>query len=132
MRFVRPGPRLLVALLAASALLATSAAASPPPSYSYHDIAFVTVIGHGSVRSLPNGIRCPGACRAVFVRGTHLRFVPRAAAGWRFVAFRSRWCGDGSRPRCAFDLISPHECDGGACPLGAFGVRVIFARKAAT
>ncbi len=127
-----PGPRLLGALLAASALAATSAAASPPPSYTYRDIAFVTVVGQGSVRSLPAGIHCPAACRAVFVRGTHVRLLPRAAAGWRFVAFRSRWCGSGSRPHCAFDLISPHECDGGACPLGAFGVRAVFARKAAT
>jgi hypothetical protein len=129
-RFVRPGPRLLGAVLVASALLAASAAASPPPSYTYRDIAFVTVIGKGSVSSRPVGIHCPGACRAVFIRGTHVRLVPRADAGWRFVSFRSRWCGSGSRRNCAFDLSSPHECDGGVCPLGAFGVRVIFARKA--
>ena len=117
--------------LLASAFLASPSFASPSPHYVFRDVAFVTLVGRGSVRTVPTGIRCPGACRASFVRGTHLRFVPAAAPGWRFVAFRSKWCGTGSLPRCAFDLVSPHECDGGACPVGAFGVRVLFVRKVA-
>jgi hypothetical protein len=105
----------------------TSSLASANPHYTFRDVAFVTVVGHGSVRSVPRGIRCPDACRAVFLRGTHLRLVAQAAPGWRFVAFRSKWCV-GAPGACAFDLTSPHACDGGACPLGAFGVRAIFAR----
>lgn len=114
-------------LVAAAVLAPSSSFASPPPNHSFHDVAFVTVIGHGSVRSVPRGISCPGACRAVFLRGTHLRLVAHAASGWRFVAFRSKWCSGAPRS-CAFDLVSPHDCDAGMCPLGAFGVRVIFAR----
>jgi hypothetical protein len=48
--------------------------------------------------------------------------------GWQFSGFRSRWCGTGLRRTCGMDLVSPHDCDGGMCPLGAFGVRAIFVR----
>jgi len=94
----------------------------------FHDVAFVTVIGHGSVRTEPRGISCPSVCRALFLRGAHVRFLAHAAAGWRFVGFRSEWCGGGTRSRCAFDLVSQHECVGGNCPVGAYGVRAIFGR----
>jgi hypothetical protein len=121
----------LVALLAACfAALAVSSASASPPQYVYRDVALVTVFGHGSVRSLPHGIACPQRCRALFVRGTHLRLYARAAAGWRFVGFSSKWCSGGRlRPSCAFDLVSPHDCVGGACPIGAFGVRARVVRE---
>jgi len=114
----------LVACVLAS-LLASSSLASPP--YAGRDVAFVTLFGHGTVRSVPRGIRCPGSCRAVFARGTHLQLYATPTKGWRFVGFDSKWCG-GIQQSCAFDLVSPHDCVGGACPLGAFGVRVTFVR----
>jgi hypothetical protein len=114
-------------VLAVFGLLATSSAASPPPTYVFRDVAFVTVIGHGSVKSTPRGIHCPGVCRATYVRGTHMSFKAAAAPGWRFRYFSSTWCG-GHRRTCAFDLVSSHDCVGGACPLGAYGVRAVFVR----
>lgn len=114
-------------VLAVFGVLATSSAASPPPAYVFRDVAFVTVIGHGTVRSTPRGIHCPGACRAIYVRGTHVSFKETAAPGWRFLYFSSTWCG-GRHRRCAFDLVSSHDCIGGACPVGAFGVRAVFVR----
>ena len=115
-------------VLAVFGVLATSSAASPPPTYVFRDVAFVTVIGHGSVRSTPRGIRCPGDCRATYVRGTHVSFKAAAAPGWRFLYFSSTWCG-GHRRNCAFDLVSSHDCIGGACPVGAYGVRAVFVRQ---
>jgi hypothetical protein len=114
-------------VLAVFGILATSSTASPPPTYVFRDVAFVTVIGHGSVRSTPRGIHCPGACRATYVRGTHVSFKASASPGWRFLYFSSTWCG-GHRVKCAFDLVSSHDCVGGACPVGAFGVRAVFVR----
>jgi hypothetical protein len=118
-------PRLLAVVLAAF-VLAGSSAASTSPAYVYRYVAFTTVTGHGTVRSVPSGISCPKTCRALFVRGTHLRLIATAAAGWSFTGFDGTWC---KGTRCAFDLVSPHDCVGGACPLGAFGVRVAFVRS---
>lgn len=127
MHFVTTG-RLLV-LLALTAALAVAGAPSASPAYVYRDVAFVTITGHGVVRSLPHGINCPRTCRALFLRGTHVRFVAAPAAGWKLAGFTSVWCGTGTRKTCGFDLVSPHDCVGGACPLGAFGVRAAFVRK---
>ena len=121
--------RALVVAAAAGALaLPSSAAPGSSPHYTPRDVAFVTITGHGTVTSLPHGIKCPRACRALFVRGTHLQLAAKAAPGWRLVGFSSKWCGNGELKTCAFDLVSPHDCIGGACPLGAFGVRVAFVR----
>jgi hypothetical protein len=38
-------------------------------------------------------------------------------------------CPRNCRGICGFDLVSPHDCSGGACPLGAYGVRVLFVRR---
>jgi hypothetical protein len=127
-QFVTTGPRLVV-LLALTAVLAAAAAPSGSTAYVYRDVAFVTITGHGVVRSLPHGIDCPRTCRALFLRGTHVRFVAAPASGWKLVGFRSKWCGTGTLKTCGFDLVSPHDCVGGACPLGAFGVRAAFVRK---
>ena len=118
---MRFASRVLVAGAIACVLASSSGA------YSQRDVAFVTLTGQGTVRSLPQGIDCPKTCRGVFVRGTHLRLVATAAAGWRFAGFSSKWC-NGTTARCAFDLVSPHDCVGGACPVGAFGVRARFVR----
>jgi hypothetical protein len=118
---------LLVAGLLDAGLSAATPSASTSPQYTFRDVALVRVIGHGSVQSTPHGIHCPGACRAVFVRGTHLSLRAHAAPGWRFLHFASLWC-PGHPLACAFDLVSPHDCVGGACPLGVFGVHAIFVR----
>jgi hypothetical protein len=112
--------------LAAAGICVASPAASPP-HYTYRDVAFVTIVGHGSVRSAPRGIDCPRTCRVLFPRGTHLRLHAAAAPGWRFAGFVGKSCRAGSAV-CAFDLVSSHDCVGGACPTGAFGVRARFVR----
>jgi len=108
--------------------LAAGAGASPPPHYVYRDVAFVTLIGQGEVTSKPRGIDCPRSCRWVYVRGTHIVLHATPKPGWRFKGFSSRWC-NGQPAKCVFDLVSPHDCVGGACPLGAYGVRAVFARE---
>jgi hypothetical protein len=116
----------LPALLAAGWLAAAPAAA--PPHYAFRDIAFVTIIGQGSVRSLPHGIDCPRTCRVSFPRGTRLRLSETPAPGWRFAGFRSKGCNGGAAT-CVFDLVTSHDCVGGACPIGAFGIRARFVRE---
>jgi hypothetical protein len=113
-------------VIALAVLCAAASAAAAPTSL--RDVAFVDVTGKGAVRSVPRGIDCPRTCRAVFPRGTHLRLLATPARGWRLAAFRSKWCNGGHRS-CVFDLVSPHDCIGGACPTGAFGVRAVFIRK---
>ena len=120
---MRFGRQVLIAATVACVVVSSSSA------FNQRDVAFVTLIGHGTVTSLPRGIDCPRTCRGVFVRGTHLRLSARAAAGWRFVRFSSKWCNGATRS-CVFDLVSPHDCIGGACPVGAFGVRAVFVRAA--
>jgi hypothetical protein len=120
-------PRLLL-LTALAAAAVASAALAAPPRYVFRDVAFVTMNGHGTVRSSPRGIACPRQCRAVFVRGTHVILHAAPARGWKLASFKSQWCKSRNGV-CAFDLVSTHECVGGACPLGAFGVRVDFVRR---
>lgn len=105
----------------------SSSGAAPPPRYIYYDVAFVTMTGKGVVTSTPRGIRCPSVCRKRWVRGTHVDLHGQAAPGWRFAGFSSKWCGE-KTVRCGFDLVSPHDCSGGACPLGSFGVIADFVR----
>ncbi|MGZ4339840.1 MAG: hypothetical protein ACXVQ3_07270 [Gaiellaceae bacterium] len=119
------GAKLLVVAALTGWLVAAPSAS--PPHYTFRDVALVTVTGHGAVRSTPRGINCPRTCRWLFVRGTHLRLRAIPAQGWRFAGFTSKWC-NGPRSSCVFDLVSPHDCIGGACPVGAFGVRALFVR----
>lgn len=126
MKFVAFRLRVLL-IVPAAAIAVSSAAASPSPHYVYRDVAFVTMNGHGTVTSTPRGIACPRSCRGVFLRGTHVVLRARPAAGWKLASFTSKWC-TASDGVCGFDLVSPHDCSGGACPLGAFGVRVTFVR----
>ena len=118
--------KVLPAVLAAGWLVAAPSAS--PPRYVYRDVAFVTITGRGPVRSSPRGIDCPRTCRVLFPRGTHLRLRAAPASGWRFAGFTARGCRAGSSI-CAFDLVSSHDCVGGACPTGAFGVRARFVRR---
>ena len=128
MKFVTFRLPLLLIVLPACLLVSAAALGAPNPHrYVYRDMAFVTQTGHGTVTSRPRGVACPHRCRAVFVRGTHVVLTAKPAAGWRLASFTSKWCKvrNGS---CGFDLVSPHDCSGGACPTGAFGVRVAFVR----
>jgi len=118
--------RFALIAVAIAGVLASGSAAST--RFNQRDVAFVTLVGHGTVTSLPRGIDCPKTCRGIIVRGTHIRLAAKAAAGWTFAGFRSKWC-TGARTLCAFDLVSPHDCIGGACPVGAFGVRAVFVRN---
>jgi hypothetical protein len=113
---------------AAVVLIVAAPAAGARPRYVYYDIAFVTITGgKGTVTSIPRGIHCPSACRVRFPRGTHVELSASPEQGWRSTGFSSTWCGE-QQATCGFDLVSPHDCAGGACPLGAFGVRVGFVR----
>lgn len=127
MKFVTFRLRLVLLIALAAGALATAATASPNPHYVYRDVAFVTLQGHGRVTSSPRGISCPHLCWVTFVRGTHVVLRAKPAAGWRLASFTSKWCKV-RNGACGFDLVSPHDCSGGACPLGAFGVRVTFVR----
>ena len=120
--------RLRALLIVVAVGVVASAALASPPRYVYRDMAFVTQTGHGTVTSMPRGVSCPRRCRGVFLRGTHVVLTAKAAAGWRLASFTSKWCKV-RNGACGFDLVSPHDCSGGACPTGAFGVRVTFVRN---
>jgi hypothetical protein len=116
-------------VIAAGTLACALAGASPAssPRYVYRDVALIAVSGKGTIVSRPHGIACPGACRALFVRGTRLRLRAVPAPGWRFTGFRSSFC-NGAGSTCVFDMVSSHDCVGGACPTGVFAFRVRFVR----
>jgi hypothetical protein len=125
LRFVTLAAK-VVAVAAFIGIFVASSSASPP-RYVYRDVALVAVEGHGSVVSKPRGISCPGTCRTLFVRGTRLTLHAVAASGWRFTGFRSEFC-NGAQATCVFDMVSSHDCSGGACPTGVFGFRARFVR----
>jgi hypothetical protein len=114
----------VLATLAVAAFLAAAVSSSSAQSAGLRDVVFVALSGHGTVTSSPAGIHCPWACRAIFVRGRHVKIVAKPAPGW-MVRRISGSCETRSRA-CAFDLVSAHDCIGGACPTGAFGVTVEF------
>jgi hypothetical protein len=123
--FVTLFPRVLGVLIVGGVLAMSSSAA---PS-GLRVVAFVAVHGEGTVTSSPRGIHCPGICRAVFSEHAPLTLHAKAAPGWKFGHFDGR-CKGTSRA-CLFDLASSHDCDGGACPIGAFGSRAYFMRSPA-
>ena len=125
LRVVTFGAKLLAVVVLACFFVAASSAS--PPRYVYRDVALVAVTGHGTVTSKPHGIDCPVKCRTLFVRGTHLSLHAVAAPGWRFTGFKSSFC-NGARATCVFDMVSAHDCVGGACPTGVFGIRALFVR----
>lgn len=118
--------RVLGALIVAG-VLAVSSSAAPT---GLRMVAFVAVHGHGTVTSTPRGLHCPGTCRAVFAEHAHITLHSTAAPGWTFGHFEGS-CKSKSRS-CGFNLVSPHDCIGGACPLGAFGIRAYFVRQPAS
>lgn len=126
MKFVLVRSTTLV--LAIAAVTASVALASDPRHYVYRDVAFVSITGHGTVTSKPHGLNCPRHCRAIFVRGTHIVLRATPASGWKLASFASRYC-TATNGKCEFDLVSPHDCDHGACPIGAFGSIVHFVRR---
>ena len=126
LRVVTFGAKLLVVAVVACFFVAGSSAS--PPKYVYRDVALVAITGHGTVTSKPHGINCPSKCRTLFVRGTHLSLRAVAAPGWRFTGFKSTFC-NGAHATCVFDMVSSHDCVGGACPTGVFGIRARFVRE---
>jgi hypothetical protein len=88
---------------------------------------FVTVVGQGKVTSMPKGIQCPPTCFSrTFFKSEQVHLVAKPAAGWRFAGWDG-WCS-GTQSTCSFNLTDSHDCAGGMCPVGAFGLRVTFAR----
>jgi hypothetical protein len=118
--------RLVAVVLLAGILAGASTAA--PPGAAKRFVAFVTITGEGKVWSFPQGIACPRTCRSQWAQGTRIRLVATAAPGWKFLGFSSQWCPQ-ARWSCRVYLVSPHDCDTGMCPIGAFGVRAAFARR---
>jgi hypothetical protein len=114
----------VLAALAVVVCLATTEVSPAAQSAGLRDVVFVSFSGHGTVTSSPAGIHCPGTCRAIFPRGEHVKIVARPARGW--MLRRISGSCETSRRACAFDLVSAHDCVGGACPTGAFGVTVEF------
>jgi hypothetical protein len=119
--------RLLFVLALTAALGSVSPAgarsSSPGP---VGRVVLVAISGNGTVTSAPKGIACPRSCRAFFVKDARVRLVARSAPGWKL----ARWAGScaGRSSSCAFNLTSSHECSGGLCSVGVFGVRVYFVR----
>ncbi|HZU20597.1 MAG TPA: hypothetical protein VE982_05230 [Gaiellaceae bacterium] len=117
----------ILALVLAVAAIAASASHARS-SFAIHRVVFVAISGHGRVTSVPRGIACPGVCRsAAFRKDATVRLVAHPAAGWTLV----RWSGscNGRTATCSFALTDTHDCARGACPIGAFGVRISFVRR---
>jgi hypothetical protein len=114
--------RVLGALVVAG-VLAVSSSAAPN---SLRMVVFVASHGEGTVTSTPRGIHCPGVCRAIFPEHSRVELHSIPAAGWKFGHFEGS-CHSRTRT-CGILLVSTHDCIGGACPIGAFGVRAYFVR----
>ena len=119
----------VVAGISVAVLLVVAAPSHAGSQFRERRVVFVTIAGLGSVTSTPKGIACPKSCRsAAFFKSERVRLVARAAAGWHFVGWGGTWC-KGTRRTCSFELVDSHDCAGGMCPVGAFGLRVTFARS---
>lgn len=125
MRFVTVVLR-VAAVAAVACTLISSSQAAAPPHYVQHFMAFVTIYGKGTVRSVPKGIDCPRVCRALYLENSHLQLNATPAPGWKLEKF-SGYCTSATVD-CGFDLVSPHDCIGPLCPVGAFGTRVYFVK----
>jgi hypothetical protein len=110
----------VVASLAVCALAAASLAGAVGP---HARVAQVFITGHGSVASVPHGLRCPGTCRALFGRDALIRVVAKPASGWRFAGW-SGYC-TGKAAACTFQLATAHDCPDRVCSAAVFDV---FAR----
>jgi hypothetical protein len=117
---------LVVALVSVLASLSASTARSGLPSGPVGRVVLVAIKGKGGVSSKPHGISCPRTCRAFFVKDELVKLVAHPAAGWKLARF-SGSCAS-KRGSCTFNLTTSHDCSGGLCRVGAFGVRVAFVR----
>jgi hypothetical protein len=97
---MRQALRTVVALAALALTLAPFAAASEIPGEVYR--ATVWTQGQGSVKSMPNGIACPGSCVGIFRPHARVTFKPKPAKGWAF----DRWYAGckGTKPVCALEV----------------------------
>jgi hypothetical protein len=118
----RPALALLAAVAAASLLAADASSTAPVKR-----IVNVIVTGKGTVTSAPRGVSCPRTCRALFPKDSLVHLKAKPAAGWKVVS----WAGDckSKTAKCSFYLTTNHECSSQVCKVGAFGVRVLFARS---
>jgi hypothetical protein len=124
-RFVTNVRRLLIV---AVMLVGVGSAIAPAANSgsTANGVVFLTIAGQGTVTSVPRGISCPKTCRVAFGKDALVRLVAHPSAGWSF----GQWAGscEGTDGSCSFSLTSPHDCAGGLCTIGAFGVRVTFVR----
>jgi hypothetical protein len=120
--------RAVVLGVLAATLIAAATPSDAGSAFRPRRVVFVTIIGHGHVSSMPKGINCPSSCRSnAFFKSERVRLVAHPAAGWRLVNWDGQSCA-GANAACAFNLVDSHDCAHGACPVGAFGLRVTFAR----
>ena len=126
MRSVTIARPLLVAAIASALIAAHASTARSGLPGPVGRVVLVSISGQGAVTSTPRGISCPTTCRAFFVKDALVRLLAHPAAGWRL----ARWGGScvGRGRSCAFNLTTSHDCSGGLCRVGAFGVRVAFIR----
>ena len=107
-------------------IVAGAAAVGVGSSRPIPRVLFLVVSGHGKVTSVPNGISCPGRCRAFFPKDSLVRLVARPAAGWKLGRWKGSFCSGVLTSACTFNLPSDHDCSGSLCKVGAFGMRVSF------
>ena len=111
-----------------AALVAAASPSNAGSAFRPRRVVFVTIVGQGRVTSAPKGIDCPVSCRSNgFFKSERVRLVARPATGWRLVGWEGQSCAP-DLATCAFNLVDSHDCAHGACPVGAFGLRVTFAR----
>jgi hypothetical protein len=123
--------RLILPLVLATAVGGFGAFAGVGSSRPVPRVLSVTVSGQGAVTSLPRGIACPGTCRAFFPKDSRVRLVARPAAGWRLARWGGPFCSGLTKGSCAFNLTTDHDCAGGLCKVGSFGMRVRFVQRPA-
>ena len=126
LRVVTFGAKLVAVAVLVGMFVAASSAS--PPRYVYRDVALVAVTGHGYgreqaarnqlSRQMPNALRPrhppEPACSRCSRLAVH-RLQEHASVTVRHAT-------------CVFDMVSSHDCVGGACPTGVFGVRARFVR----
>ena len=99
---IRSPSRTLRLLAAAAFVLVVAACGGQPPADT--QTLSVTVVGNGTVTSVPAGINTTGAATFDFVAGSEVTLTAVAASGWRF----DTWSGacSGGSSTCVVDLDS--------------------------
>jgi hypothetical protein len=116
---------LLLMTIVALGTVVTSGSARPIPR-----VLSVVVSGHGKVTSVPQGISCPGRCRAFFPKDSRVRLDASPAVGWKLSRWGGAFCSGVESTACAFNLTTDHDCSAALCKVGSFGMRASFVAAA--